>query len=275
MTISSRPAQTLPFRALLWLRDPEFIARLFGASLALVGLLHLIFGEATTRLFPAWPAGLPGRPWWAHAAGATLMVAGTLLLLRRRDRQAAATIGVVVALAVMSQRVPQVFANPTSGNAWLGLFKFAALAGGACLVGHWSTGAAAHPSLARLLAWGARATPWLMAGFMAISGYLHLRYTASVTRLLPDWMPWQMFWVRFTGIALIAGGLGLVVRSVARLAASLTAAMIFGFFLLVHIPRTVAAPLGSTGWLELGESMAFCAIALLLAVSARPSSASR
>jgi hypothetical protein len=41
--------------------------------------------------------------------------------------------------------------------------------------------------------------------------------------------------------------------------------MIFGFFLIVCIPRTVADPLGSTGWLELGESTAVCMVALLLA----------
>lgn len=106
-----------------------------------------------------------------------------------------------------------------------------------------------------------------MGAFMAYSGYLHLRYTESVTRLLPPWMPWDMFWVRFTGVALVAGGMGLVTRPVARLAALLTAAMISGFFLLVHVPRTLANPLGSTGWLELGESAAFAIIALLLARS--------
>jgi uncharacterized membrane protein YphA (DoxX/SURF4 family) len=101
---------------------------------------------------------------------------------------------------------------------------------------------------------------------MALAAYMHLRYTQPVTRLLPSWMPWQMFWVRLTGVTLAAGGLGLVIRPVARLAAALTALMIFGFFLLVHIPRSLADPRGSTGWLELGESLAFCTIAALLSL---------
>jgi uncharacterized membrane protein YphA (DoxX/SURF4 family) len=110
-----------------------------------------------------------------------------------------------------------------------------------------------------------------MGAFMAYSGYLHLRYTASVTRLLPPWMPWPMFWIMFTGVALIAGGAGLVTRPIARTAALLTAAMILGFFFLVHIPRTLADPSGSTGWLELGESTAYIMVALLLADAAGPS----
>ncbi len=79
-------------------------------------------------------------------------------------------------------------------------------------------------------------------------------------------MPWQLFWVQFAGVALIAGGVGLVVRPVARTAAFLTGVMIFGFFVLVHIPRTIADPLGFHGWMELGESMAYAAFAWLMAM---------
>jgi hypothetical protein len=82
-------------------------------------------------------------------------------------------------------------------------------------------------------------------------------------------MPWPLFWIQFAGVTLAAGGVGLVIKPVERLAAQLTGVMIFGFFLLVHIPRTLADPLGSTGWLELGESLAYCMIAMLLSVRAR------
>jgi uncharacterized membrane protein YphA (DoxX/SURF4 family) len=241
------------------------VRRVFGGALALVGLMHLIFGEEPTRLFPVWAEGLPGRPWWAHAAGALLMVLGVMVALGRRDRGAAAGISVIVLLAVLTQHLPRAIPSGALGNAWLSVLKFAALAAGAALVPQVGSAPAHGPRLDRALRWGAVATPWLMGAFMAYSGYLHLRYTASVTRLLPPWMPWQMFWIQFTGVALVAGGVGLVTRPVARIAALLTAAMILGFFLLVHIPRTLADPLGSTGWLELGESTAFVMIALLLA----------
>lgn len=249
----------------------EPVRRVFGIALALVGLLHLIFGEAPTRLFPVWADGLPGRPWWAHAAGLTLLLLGGLVAVGGRSRGAAAGIAGIVFLAVLTQHLPRALPSGALGDAWLNVLKFAALAAGAALVaragGTPTEGASTW--LDRALRWGARATPWLMCAFMAYSGYLHLRYTASVTRLLPPWMPWQMFWIRFTGVALIAGGVGLVTRPVARLAALLTAAMITGFFFLVHIPRTLSDPAGSTGWLELGESTAYVMIALLLASPVR------
>lgn len=191
-------------------------------------------------------------------------------MLRKRGREAAAGIGVLVLLSVVALHLPRAISSGAFGNAWLSVLKFAAMAGGAALVAHGIPGSVARPRLDRAIGWGAAAEPWLLGAFMAYSGYLHLRYTGSVSRLLPPWMPWPLFWVRFAGVALAAGGVGLVIKPVARLAAQLTGAMIFGFFLLVHIPRTLADPLGSTGWLELGESMAYCMIALLLAVRQSP-----
>jgi len=239
--------------------------RVFGGAVALVGVMHVIFGEAPTRLFPVWPEALPGRPFWAHGAGAALAVLGAMIVLRKHAREAAAGIGLIVLVAVLGMHLPRAIPSGALGNAWLSVLKFAALAVGAAFVAHGIAGGARRPAFDRALRLGAAATPWLLGAFMIYSGYLHLRYTASVTRLLPPWMPWPMFWVSFTGATLIAGGAGLVIPRVARLAALLTSVMIFGFFLLVHIPRTLADPSGSTGWLELGESMAYCMVALLLA----------
>ena len=245
------------------------VRRLFGGAIALIGLLHVIFGETPTRLFPVWPEWLPGRPWWAHAAGAALLVCGARLVRLKADRAAAVCIAVVVTVSVLALHLPRAIPSGVLGNAWLSVFKFSALAAGAALVASTMPNEPPRPRMDRAVAWGAMATPWLMALFMVYGGYLHFRYTANVTRLMPPWMPAQMFWVRFAGVALVAGGAGLLVRPVARAAALGTAAMLVGFFFLVHIPRTLAEPLGSTGWLELGEVTAYTMIALLLAQKQR------
>lgn len=244
--------------------------RVFGGALALVGVMHVIFGEGPTRMFPVWPEGLPGRPLWAYIAGAVLAVLGSMILLKKQAREAAAGIGVLVLLSVVALHLPRAIQSDALGNAWLSLLKFAAMAGGAALVAHGIAGRSGRPILDRVIRWGATAEPWLLGAFMVYSAYLHFRFTESVTRLLPPWMPWPMFWIRFAGVTLAAGGVGLLIKPVARLAAGLSGLMFFGFFLLVHIPRTLADPLGSTGWLELGESMAYCMIALLLAVRRSP-----
>lgn len=59
-------------------------------------------------------------------------------------------------------------------------------------------------------------------------------------------------------------GIGLVVPRTARLAALLARLMIASWFFLVHTPRMPTDPSGPVGWSEMGESLAFSAVAYLL-----------
>jgi hypothetical protein len=49
------------------------------------------------------------------------------------------------------------------------------------------------------------------------------------------------------------------------LAGLLTGAMIGSWFFLVHTPRMLVDPAGPVGWSEMAESLAFAALAVLLA----------
>ena len=48
-----------------------------------------------------------------------------------------------------------------------------------------------------------------------------------------------MFWTYFAAIALIAGGIGVLVPRTARLAATLSGIMLFSWVFLVHIPLAI------------------------------------
>jgi uncharacterized membrane protein YphA (DoxX/SURF4 family) len=48
-----------------------------------------------------------------------------------------------------------------------------------------------------------------------------------------------MFWTYFAGVALIAGGVGLIVPATTRLAALLSGAMVFVWLLVLHLPRAL------------------------------------
>ena len=107
--------------------------------------------------------------------------------------------------------------------------------------------------------------PWLRGVFMMTSAILHVRFAEFVSELMQPWMPWRLFWTYFAAVALAAGGIGLVIPRTCRLAALLTSLMIFLWFLLVHIPRMLIDPAGPVAWSEMAESLAFSAMALLLA----------
>ena len=66
----------------------------------------------------------------------------------------------------------------------------------------------------------------------------------AVAAFVPAWIPPnQLFWAYATGVCYIAAGLALVSGVQARLAATLTAAMMATFVVLLHLPRLIASPM--------------------------------
>jgi uncharacterized membrane protein YphA (DoxX/SURF4 family) len=85
--------------------------------------------------------------------------------------------------------------------------------------------------------------------------------------LVPTWIPGARFWTYFAGVALIAGGAGIIVPLTTRLAASLSGLMIFLWFVMLHIPRALAAPAAQSRneWTAVFEALAMSGIAFVLA----------
>jgi uncharacterized membrane protein YphA (DoxX/SURF4 family) len=71
----------------------------------------------------------------------------------------------------------------------------------------------------------------------------------------------------FFGVALIAGGVGILVPRTARLAATMSALMIFLWVLLLHIPRAFAGPQHAFETAGIFEALALSGVALLVAGS--------
>ena len=68
-----------------------------------------------------------------------------------------------------------------------------------------------------------------LGAFMTLCGIQHFIYVPFVASLLPTWIPGAVFWTYFAAVALIAGGIGIVVPQLTRLAAVLSGAMIFSW----------------------------------------------
>jgi uncharacterized membrane protein YphA (DoxX/SURF4 family) len=88
-------------------------------------------------------------------------------------------------------------------------------------------------------------------------------FTAFVASLIPGWFPGNaVFWTYFAGVALIAGGIGLFIPLTARLAALLSGLMVFSWFWIVHIPRTL---LSVSDGIAVFEALAVSGIAFVIA----------
>ena len=88
--------------------------------------------------------------------------------------------------------------------------------------------------------------PLLLAIPMAIFGGDHFMAAPFVAKIVPSWIPGQLFWTYFVGVALIAAALSLATKIQPRLSAALLGIMIFIFVLTIHIPSCFATPYDKT-----------------------------
>lgn len=223
----------------------------FGLALIAFGILQFVYGDFVPGRAPAWPEVLPGRWIWVGVSGAILIAAGGAIISGWKAREAAIVVGTLILLWALIRHLPLVIANP-HGSVLTKAGKALALCGGAFAV-------AGYPQLGR----------WGLGLFMILGGIQHFLFADFVVQLIPAWIPGASFWTYFAGVALIAGGAGILLPRTLRPAALLSGLMIFLWVLLLHLPRALGAEPAArrNEWTALFEALAFSGIALVLAGS--------
>jgi uncharacterized membrane protein len=238
---------------------------MFAVAFIAFGLLQFFYGDFVPGRPPAWPQQLLGGLIWAYATGAVFVIAGAAILIDRYTPQAGLAIAALVFAWAVTRNLPLALADPNFGGAWTRLGKAVALTGGAVAV----AGAASRSTTASIVgrvAFGA---------FLIASGVQHFLFPDAVATLVPAWIPGPRLWGSVAGVALIAGGTGLIVPRTTQLAGLCVGLMLFTWFCILHIPRALAAAPANqrNEWTAVVEAFAFAAIAFL--ATARPTSIRR
>ena len=241
----------------------------FAVSLVGLGLEHFFFTAFVTGRAPAWPASVPGGPIWAYASGLLIVGSGVALLAGKRAREATLLVAIVIASWALLRHIPVLAGEAFLSGAWTRAGKALMLTGGALAI------AASIPSipfgassrrgpLFRLMNRGA----FIIAGqlclgvFLVITGIQHFMFTSFVVSLIPSWFPGNATaWAYFAGVALVCGGVGMMVPFTARLAALMSGLMVFSWFWIIHVPRTFV---GVSDSIAVFEALAVSGIALVL-----------
>ena len=244
------------------------IGRAFFA-LALIGLgvEHWLFGEFVTGRAPEWPATVPGGRIWAAVTGLIIVLAGLAILTGRRARPAAALVTVLITTWALMRYIPILADEAFLSAAWTRAGKALVLAGGALAVAATLPKLTSAPEMVRRVVnrYGVFITAGRLslAFFFVVTGIQHFLFTEFVASLIPGWFPGDgVFWTYFAGVALVAGGTGLLIHRTARLAALLSGVMVFSWFWIIHVPRTLLAISDS---IAVFEALAVSGIALVLA----------
>ena len=239
----------------------------FAVGLGSIGLMHFFFMNFPWVIIPQFPAWIPLRLLWVLIVGMALVVAGVCILFNLRGRKVAAWTGVALLVLVVIAHLPNQLTSQYRAvlGAWTNPFKELTLAGGAWIAAMTFGEASGLPE------WLERALPLgrcFFATMLIVFGVDHFLYTKFVATLVPTWVVGgQIFWAYFAGVALISGGIGILVKRVAPLAALMVGVMIFLWLLMLHIPRAIVDPYTNVGneWASVFEALAFSGIAFMLA----------
>lgn len=241
----------------------------FAVGVAGIGVQHFVFSDFIPVMVAWCPSWIPLRELWVYLVGALLVASGVLMVFGKWKRSAASLSGLVFLAFLLFLHIPH---NIISGVSGIGgctvAFKEFAFSGSAFVV----AGSIPRSESDRASGFSGveeffvSVSKYPLAIMVAVFGADHFIYTSYIRTLVPSWIPGNVFWTYFAGIALIAAGVGIIINVKARLAATLLGAMLLTWVIILHIPRALADPYGRLGneWTSAFEALAFSGVAFIM-----------
>lgn len=229
---------------------------------------HFIFKDFITGRAPAWPDSFRGGLVWAYSTGVFFFITGIAAIFRKKARVALILAAILIFLWAFIRNIPVMVEDMLLGGSWTKAGKALFFFGGLLVVaGTMPVEPGRHN--ASLLKYINLKNEFFVVGriclslFVMIAGIQHFIFEEFVATLIPAWFPGNpVFWTYFAGLALIAGGTGLLIPQTVRMSALLTGLMVFAWFWIIHIPRTFTSV--SDG-IAVFEALAVAGIAFMIA----------
>jgi hypothetical protein len=206
----------------------------------------------------------PGHSWltnhvlFIYISGALLFLAGACIIFEKSMVPISLLLGTVFLLIFCFYFIPyelRTSANYMHFGKWENAAKELALAGGAFVL------------VRKYVLFGTILFALTIVSF----GIDHFLYAKEAADYIPSWIPNHLFWMYFTGSALLGSGAAIMLNIKPRLFAALLGTMIFIWVIILHIPRVIASPIADMG----GEvssaflALAYCGTAFVIAGTAK------
>jgi uncharacterized membrane protein YphA (DoxX/SURF4 family) len=231
----------------------------FATALMFFGIQYLVYAAGRT-----WP--IPGPPWTpgglvvAGISGIGLLVAGVCIAIGKQARTAASLVALALLVRVVLIHLPRLLSDIHDPGPWTSTFEILALAAGTLVL----TGAlpGSEDKIERQSVLVGRV---LFAFPLIVFGVQHFMYARFIATLIPSWIPGRLFWAYFVGVAFIATAAAIKSGKQASLAAMMLGIMFGLWFVLLHLPRVVAASHNGNEWTSAFIALAMCGSSWIVA----------
>ena len=216
------------------LLGPVFIA----IPVAAFGVQHFTAAQFIARMVPRW---IPGHMFWTLLVGVCLIAAALSIAARRYSWLSSALLGVMIFLFVCLISVPAIAGAPRDRLLWaVGLRD---LAFSACAFSLAASHKEAWRQRDRVLTL-ARFIVAVAITFFGVEQVLHPEFAPGVplTKLTPLWVPAHLLWGYATGAVFVVGGVCLLIKKQARLAATWLGLVTLLLVVIIYVPIVVADP---------------------------------
>jgi uncharacterized membrane protein len=232
----------------------------FSIATVAFGIQNFIYGDFVMGRAPSWPEHLSGGIVWAIVSGVLLIFSGITMMVKWKGWVASISVAIILLVWALGRHILMGHFHwgteiTQTGKAWT-------LFGGALAMATLMPDAYSDFQ-GRMLLIGR----FCLAAFMILCGIEHFMFVEFVAQLVPNWIPVKSFWTYFSGVALIAGGIGLLIPVTVRIAAILSGTMIFIWFVILHIPRAMYGQGDGNEWVAVFEALAVSGIALVVSKS--------
>src|SRR5436190_4303571 len=239
-----------------------------GRVMFALGLIGLAVIGFTTNDFivgrpPAWPGDFGNKEIFSVVLN-LLLVAGCIAMIFQRQGAFAALLiaAIIFTFSFLIRYIPTIVKAQPNEILWdINAYKTLALIGGSLIIAVYFLRTNSPRSGKIFLVIGTI----FLSTFFIISGFAHFKFAGFIIDgFMPSYIPFHSFWTYFCGIALIAGGIGIQIYPLRKIAALLVGIMIAGWFLLLHIPRLFTNIKDTGDQMGLCESFAFAGIMFVL-----------
>ncbi|HEY4326993.1 MAG TPA: hypothetical protein VGN20_23605 [Mucilaginibacter sp.] len=117
----------------------------------------------------------------------------------------------------------------------------------------------------------ANVSKYLFALIIGMFGTQHYIYAVFVATIVPQWIPFHLFWTYFTGAAMIAVAVSIFINKKVKLACCLLGIMIWIFIFTVHSHILIESHFAAGNITNAGKDICIASCAFIISASEKQS----